>query len=92
MESKIELLTAPTNYAIVQLPERKHPGVVFQGDSLFSLSQQIEEIRQLARGENKEELLFVIELLQRKILALLAEYEQVCLKRGIALPYEKTQP
>jgi hypothetical protein len=29
-----KLLSEPKNYAIVQLPQRRFPGVVFQGDSL----------------------------------------------------------
>lgn len=32
-----ELLTEPTNFAVIQLPGRRFPGVVFQGDSLGSL-------------------------------------------------------
>ena len=32
-----ELLTPASNFAVVQLPGRKYPGVVFQGDSLSSL-------------------------------------------------------
>jgi Family of unknown function (DUF6959) len=35
-----ELLTPPGNYAVVQLPGRKFPGVVFQGDSLAALCEQ----------------------------------------------------
>jgi len=47
-----ELLPPPRNHAVVQLPERKFPGVVFQGDSLNSLFGALEGIhRKLASGE-----------------------------------------
>ncbi|WP_413813982.1 DUF6959 family protein [Rhizobium sp. Leaf453] len=36
-----ELLTPSHNYAVVKLPERSHPGVVFQGDSLHVLLTDI---------------------------------------------------
>ena len=35
-----ELLTPPGNYAVVQLPGRRFPGVVFQGDSLAVLCEE----------------------------------------------------
>jgi hypothetical protein len=38
------LLTEATNYAVVQLPGRRFPGVVFQGDSLDGLIGDLEEV------------------------------------------------
>ena len=40
------LLTPAWNHAVVQLPGRRFPGVVFQGDSLFLLLEQVREVRE----------------------------------------------
>jgi hypothetical protein len=48
MNESAELFSNPGNYAVVQLPGRKFSGVVFQGDSLHSLTQNIEELREMA--------------------------------------------
>jgi predicted RNase H-like HicB family nuclease len=36
-----ELLTPPHNYAVVQLPDRRYPGVVTQGDSLATICARL---------------------------------------------------
>jgi hypothetical protein len=46
----VKLLTPPFNYAVVQLPGRKYPGVVFQGDSLSAHCERAAEVARLARG------------------------------------------
>jgi hypothetical protein len=35
MANSVELLSRPVNFAVVQLAERKFPGVVVQGDTLY---------------------------------------------------------
>jgi hypothetical protein len=37
MDRTAKLLTETSNYAVVQLPGRQYPGVVFQGDSIHAL-------------------------------------------------------
>ena len=40
----VKLLSEPTNYAVVHLPGRAFPGVVFQGDSLDGIIADLEEV------------------------------------------------
>ena len=42
--AEVRLLTEPRNYAVVQLPERRFPGIVFQGDSLQALIKDLEVV------------------------------------------------
>lgn len=39
----VELLTRPFNGAVVQLPDRRYPGVVIQGDSLSTICEHLGE-------------------------------------------------
>lgn len=44
------LLTRPQNYAVVQLPGRKYPAVVVQGDSLNAFLQRIMAMQKTLEG------------------------------------------
>jgi len=79
-----QLLTPPTNYAIVQLPDREFPGVVFQGDSLNSLISKLEE------AVSKADTDVLTEIVER-LRAVRSRYETALQQAGIGLPYE-TRP
>ena len=49
-----ELLTPPRNFAVVQLPGRKFPGVVFQGDSLSILREQAASVSERVQGTTSQ--------------------------------------
>lgn len=80
----VKLLSDPTNYAVVQLPGRAYPGVVFQGDSLHVLITDLE--RASAEGNPTETLTDVIGHLRE----VQARYEAVLKGEGMALPYSRT--
>lgn len=82
-----ELLSRPVNYAVVQLPERKYPGVVVQGDTLHSLLKQVEQMKMLLETNELEELADQIEDVSEHLSAALSHYEHICSERGIRLPY-----
>jgi hypothetical protein len=82
--SEVRLLSEPRNYAVVHLPGRAFPGVVFQGDSLAILIGELEEA---AAEENADErnasLADVIERLRE----VRSHYEAVLQREGMKLPY-----
>ena len=82
-----ELLSRPVNFAVVQLPERRFPGVVFQGDTLHALTQQVDEILELLRVGDFVGLVAELEDVSEKLRGAQTHYEHVCSERGIALPY-----
>ncbi|MGN7806027.1 DUF6959 family protein [Ensifer sp. 22521] len=78
-----KLLTEPTNYAVVQLPNRQFPGVVFQGDSLYGFIVGLEfAAAEAAPLERSAALADVIERLN----AIRAYYEAVLSGAGIRRP------
>lgn len=78
------LLTPPHNYAVVQLPERHFPGVVFQGDSLHALIGDLE--RAIAEPDPEERAACFEEVVER-LHAIRGGYEAALKKEGIKLPY-----
>jgi len=87
MKAEIRILNRDVNATVVQLPERKFPGMVFQGDTLKSWQQVAAEILEalangdLARGRS------ACEYLRDSLNARLAIYENVLTENGISLPY-----
>lgn len=84
---EVELLTGQHNYAVVKLPNRRFPGVVFQGDSLSILVQDTKEVQSaLERGnvdDAAEDLREIVERLQ----SIKSTYEQALKEHGLKLPY-----
>ena len=89
MTEMARLLSPATNYAIVQLPGRRFPGIVFQGDSTRNLLAQVDVIRKLAGQYNDDELDAGIAMIQELLQGALNHYETVCAREGIGLPYVK---
>lgn len=82
----VKLLSKPTNYAVVHLPGRAFPGVVFQGDSLNILIGDLEEAAvEDDADERNATLTDVIERLRE----VQAHYEAVLEREGMSLPYPK---
>ncbi|WP_019881420.1 MULTISPECIES: hypothetical protein [unclassified Methylophilus] len=89
MSEDVKLLSEPTNFAVVQLRDRKYPGVVFQGDSLSSMLQRVERMNKLLHEEDVSELRAEIEEMQEHLFEILVHYEAICKSNNIGLPYSK---
>lgn len=82
--SEAKLLTAPTNYAVVQLPGRNFPGVVIQGDSLNNLVQLLSDTQ---NADEPEERTGCIAEAREILAGALKGYENVLTELNLALPY-----
>lgn len=82
--SEARLLTPPTNYAVVQLPDRAFPGIVFQGDSLASLIGELEEA--IAEPDPDVQAIAFAEIMNQ-LRTVRSRYEAVLKEAGIRLPY-----
>lgn len=87
MDGIAKLLTDPTNYAVVQLPGRQFPGVVFQGDSIHALIAQLQWALDAAHKYGDDDLnanladaLELLSSAQNKL-------KSVCEQEGVALPW-----
>lgn len=89
MSENVQLLSRPINFAVVQLPGRKYPGVVFQGDSLHSLVTRLQNLQQLLQSDGIEDLNIELSEICEQMVDVLTHYEFVCNEQKIALPYPK---
>jgi hypothetical protein len=82
MTDSAKLLSAPVNFAVVQLPERQYPGVVVQGDTLAGLVGQLARMKALLNAGDVDELAGEIEEMEDQLLGALSFYESVCAKHS----------
>lgn len=83
------LLTPPYNFAVVQLPERQYPGVVFQGDTLHSILADVGEMQKLLVNRELAQLSDELQSLLEKLSAIQNSYEHVCSEQSLGLPYPR---
>ena len=87
MSEFAELLSPATNHAVVQLPGRRFPGVVLQGDSLHILVKNLQRLREAAAKHGDAELDDGFACLCEQLTGVSSHFEAVCRSRGLALPY-----
>ncbi|MBR1221473.1 hypothetical protein JQ557_25975 [Bradyrhizobium sp. U87765 SZCCT0131] len=90
MSHDVELLSRPVNFAVVKLAARSYPGVVFQGDTLNGLVQQLMLMSELLVRRELEELSDEIKYMHEQLSEALVYYEVVCAQHSIGLPYAKS--
>ncbi|WEZ83512.1 hypothetical protein P6U16_01250 [Rhizobium sp. 32-5/1] len=91
MTQRAILLTPPHNFGVVQLPERKHPGVVIQGDTLHSMVADLEGMQKLLGDRDLAELSDALESMREILSEVRSSYERICHENNIDLPYPQPQ-
>jgi hypothetical protein len=83
------LLTPAQNFAVVQMPGRQYPGVVFQGDSLSTFCELARSLAVLTAdtpaGEEAADL-------SERLDSILRSYLAVLKNEGIAPPFDYRPP
>ncbi len=87
MTETAKLLSLPTNFAVVQLPERRYPGVVVQGDTLTNLVSQLTRMKALLKTGDLNELAGEIDDVKETLVDALSHYKSICAKHSIGLPF-----
>jgi hypothetical protein len=82
-----EILDHTTNAAVVQLPGRRFPGLVVQGDTLNRFVDAAFSICRIADRHGSRDLRDEATALRDELRSLAAHYEAVLASRGISLPY-----
>lgn len=86
---EVEMLSSAGNYAVVHLPGRRFPGVVFHGDSLATLCELLRSVLDLAdSGPVRDELEPIVGDLDD----VLRSYLHVLEQRGLKPPHEYRPP
>jgi hypothetical protein len=87
----LNVLSEQSNHGVVQMPERQFPGAVIQGDSLAILCEEAREIseRLKALSNPDDDILFLAQEHQEKLLSRLLHYQKVLAEYKMSLPYTR---
>ena len=86
---EVDILTGHHNYAVLRLPGRRSPGVLFQGESLSSLTGDVDEALRLLRSGDHAAAEAQLEALPAHLGSLRAAYVGVLDGAGLPLPFER---
>ncbi len=86
---RLDIYSDDSNQAVIRPPGRQFPGSVIQGDTLSSLCADVRELslRLKAAAPADEELLWLAQGIQERLLERLLHYQSVLVAHGIPLPY-----
>jgi hypothetical protein len=87
----VEIYSDASNAAVMRHPGRRFPGVLVQGDTLYSMAQSARRLQQSAGAldeEASEELTGLVDCLDQ----LLAHYKTVLKEHQIELPFRERFP
>lgn len=89
-KSTADILSHVPNSGIVQMPGRRFPGIVMQGDSLSTVFDALSVCLNDAKRRKDEDVYFELlgfaEMLQGQLL----HYEKTLLEIGLPLPYSES--
>lgn len=88
MTTTAEVLDPATNSAIVKLSTRAFPGVLLQGDTLYTLYLHVKEAQAVLDPQTQDEY-YSLEIVADTMRRCLDLYEATLARQGYSLPYSK---
>lgn len=85
----VEIYSDTSNAVIMRHPGRNFPGVLMQGDTLYSMCQSADHIFSAAGGSSSEDLRDELNELRNHLWTLLNHYKQVLAEHAIQLPFSE---
>lgn len=83
----VEIYADTTNAAVLRHPGRKFPGVLIQGDTLYSICQTLDWLSSRARG--KLDAYSELNELRNRLWLFLVGYKSTLEEHGIPLPFSE---
>jgi hypothetical protein len=86
---EVEIFSDATNGAIMRHPGRRFPGVLVQGDTLYTWCQSLDVICEAARSSLNEDAFIELNELRNRLWGQLSHYKQVRAEHDMPLPFSE---
>jgi len=86
---QVEIYSDQTNRAVLRHPGRHFPGILIQGDTLYSLCHRADLICLETKGAVSDETYQDIDGLRNALRSYLAHYKTVLSEHGISMPFSE---
>ena len=87
--SNVEIYSDHTNQAVIRHPDRRFPGVLVQGDSLYALCLQADDACAAAKSQLSQDAYQEIDELRNTLWGYLNHYKTVLGEHQISLPFSQ---
>jgi len=84
---QVDVLSEVSNCPVVQMPGRRYPGIVIQGDTLRTLLADVEDVAVLCGDVGKPELSDAVTGIKEALIGYVRVYEEAMKEAGRSLPY-----
>jgi hypothetical protein len=85
----VEIYSDKSNHAVLRHPDRKFPGVLVQGDSLYDLCRRVDQIRDGTKESLSAESYAEVNELRNILWDYLTHYKMVLTEQNIPLPFSE---
>jgi hypothetical protein len=85
----VEIYSDMTNAAVMRHPDRRFPGVLVQGDTLYALCHSADALCRDARGALPDDTYAEMNDLRNRLWSFLVHYKQVLGDHDIPLPFSE---
>ncbi len=86
-KDEVEIFSDATNASVIRHPDRRFPGVLIQGDTLYSMCQRADfiaqEIGRVTPGFDD------LNELRNQLWSLLTHYKAVLVEHGVKIPFSE---
>lgn len=87
--AEVEIFSDETNSAVMRHPGRRFPGVLVQGDTLYTWCRSLDVICASARGRVDDDAFVELNDLRNRLWSHLNHYKQVLGEHGMPLPFSE---
>ncbi|GAB2199462.1 DUF6959 family protein [Sessilibacter sp. MAH4] len=88
-KEEVEIFSDATNQAVMKHPERNYPGVLIQGDTLYSICKDLDEVYQEIKAGNVVEAFEELNEIRNSMWERLNHYKAVLGEHDIELPFSE---
>ena len=85
----VEIYADTTNAAVLRHPDRKFPGVLVQGDTLYSLCRAADFVCSRARSKLDDEAFSELSELRNRLWSALTHYKSVLAEHQVPVPFNE---
>jgi predicted RNase H-like HicB family nuclease len=87
----LEVLYESGNFVVAKRESRNYPGIFFQGDTIKSIYDELNEVSMNIKKLNNEEAIYGIDMLVEKFSDYLFLYENILKENGFDIPYSSME-
>ena len=88
-KEEVEIFSDTTNQAVMKHPGRNYPGLLMQGDTLYSICRDLDDVCREIKNGNTNEAFEELNELRNSMWERLNHYKVVLGEHGIELPFSE---